>query len=129
MAGHSVFELATNVRDPGVDVILLDTTFWGGVRACVRAAQICEAFGLGIDVHRRRGGKMTHRDGAIAVPTAPGLGVVLDRDRLGLYSDLYKSLGGYPYDRDPGRPGWYPLLPNTNFADHTVSATPSLHAP
>src|SRR5258708_9360159 len=44
-------QLATNVRDPAVDVILLDTTFWGGIRACVRAAQICDAFGLGIAVH------------------------------------------------------------------------------
>ncbi len=25
-------QLATNVRDPAVDVILLDTTFWGGIR-------------------------------------------------------------------------------------------------
>ena len=44
-------QLATNVRDPAVDVILLDTTFWGGIRACVRAAQICDTFGLGIAVH------------------------------------------------------------------------------
>src|SRR5260370_32392060 len=42
---------ATNVRDPAVDVILLDTTFWGGIRACVRAAQICDTFGLVIAVH------------------------------------------------------------------------------
>jgi glucarate dehydratase len=40
-------QLATNVRDPAVDVILLDTTFWGGIRA----AQTCHTFGLGIAVH------------------------------------------------------------------------------
>ncbi len=155
-------QLATNVRDTAVDVILLDTTFWGGVRACIRAAQICETFGLNVAVHSSGelgiqlatmlhlgavlpnltyaadahyhhlkddvivGGKMTYRGGAISVPTGPGLGVVLDRDKLGLYADLYKSLGGYPYDRDPGRPGWYPSLPNTDFADHTISSTPSL---
>lgn len=155
-------QLATNVRDPAVDVILLDTTFWGGIRACVRAGQICDTFGLGIAVHSSgelgiqlasmlhlgavlpnlvftadahyhhleddviAGGKMRYRDGAIPVPEGPGLGVTLDREKLGLYADLYKSKGGYPYDRDPGRPGWYPLLPNTDFADHRVAVSPSL---
>ena len=33
-------QLATNVRDPAVDVILLDTTFWGGIRPCVKAAGV-----------------------------------------------------------------------------------------
>lgn len=155
-------QLATNVRDPAVDVILLDTTFWGGIRACVRAGQICDTFGLGIAVHSSGelgiqlasmlhlgavlpnlvftadahyhhltddvivGGKMGYRNGCIAVPEGPGLGVTLDRDKLETYAELYRSLGGYPYDRDPGRPGWYPLLPNTDFADHTNTATPDL---
>lgn len=155
-------QLATNVRDPAVDVILLDTTFWGGIRACVRAAQTCDTFGLGIAVHSSGelgiqlatmlhlgavlpnlvftadahyhhltddiivGGKMRYENGAIAVPEAPGLGVELDRDKLRQYAELYRSLGGYPYDRDPGRPGWYPLLPNTNFADHRDAAVPDL---
>src|SRR3712207_4268396 len=43
--------LATNVRDPAVDVILLDTTFWGGIRPCVKAAGVCETFQLGVAVH------------------------------------------------------------------------------
>ncbi|RUZ71848.1 mandelate racemase [Mesorhizobium sp. M7A.F.Ca.US.006.01.1.1] len=155
-------QLATNVRDPAVDVILLDTTFWGGIRACVRAAQICDTFGLGIAVHSSGelgiqlatmlhlgavlpnlvftadahyhhladdiiiGGKMRYENGAIAVPEAPGLGVELDRDKLATYAELYRSLGGYAYDRDPGRPAWYPLLPNTNFADHLNDAVPDL---
>ena len=34
-----------------VDVILLDTTFWGGIRPCVKAAGICETFQLGVAVH------------------------------------------------------------------------------
>src|SRR3546814_13807371 len=46
------------------------------------------------------GGKMEYRDGALAVPTGPGLGVTLDRDKLAEYAELYKKLGGYPYDRD-----------------------------
>ncbi|MGH9610577.1 MAG: enolase C-terminal domain-like protein, partial [Bryobacteraceae bacterium] len=44
-------QLAANVLDTAVDVILLDTTFWGGIRACVKAAGICETFQLGVAVH------------------------------------------------------------------------------
>ena len=44
-------QLAANVLDTAVDVILLDTTFWGGVRACVKAAAVCETFQLGVAVH------------------------------------------------------------------------------
>ncbi len=44
-------QLAANVRDPAVDVILLDTTFWGGIRPCVKAAGVCETFQLGVAVH------------------------------------------------------------------------------
>ena len=44
-------QLAANVLDTGVDVILLDTTFWGGIRQCVKAAGVCETFQLGVAVH------------------------------------------------------------------------------
>ena len=146
-------QLATNLRDPAVDVILLDTTFWGGVKQCVKAAQICETFQLGVSVHSSgelgiqlatmlhlgavlpnltfaadahyhhlqddiiEGGKFAYIDGAICVPESPGLGVKLDRNKLAEYSAAYKSLGNYPYDRDPGRPGWYSMVPNTDWAD------------
>lgn len=43
--------------------------------------------------------------------TAPGLGVELGREKLGKYADLYKTLGGYPYDRDPARAGWFATVP------------------
>ena len=43
-------QLATNLRDPAVDVILLDTTFWGGIRPCLKAAGVCETFQTGIAV-------------------------------------------------------------------------------
>jgi len=153
-------ELAANVLQPAVDVVLLDTTFWGGIRPCVKAAGVCETFQLGIGVHSSgelgvqlatmlhlgavlpnltfaadahyhqltddilEGGKLPYRGGAIAVPTAPGLGVRLDRERLGRYAEHYRRVGGYPYDRDPGRPAWYPLIPNTRWADPTVSVSP-----
>jgi glucarate dehydratase len=146
-------QLATNVLDPAVDVILLDTTFWGGIRTCVKAASICETFQLGIAIHSSGelgvqlatmlhlgvvlpnlvftadahyhhllddiivGGLMKYKDGKIKVPDEPGLGVKLDRERLEKYADLFKRLGGYPYDRDPSRPGWYSLVPNTRWAN------------
>jgi glucarate dehydratase len=44
-------QLAANILDTAVDVILLDTTFWGGIRACVKAAGVCETFQLGVAVH------------------------------------------------------------------------------
>jgi glucarate dehydratase len=146
-------QLAANVLNTAVDVILLDTTFWGGIRACVKAATVCETFQLGVAVHSSgelgiqlatmlhlgavipnlsfaadahyhhltddviQGGLMRYQDGAIRVPEGPGLGVKLDREKLGQYSELYKRLGNYAYDQDPGRPGWTPIIPNDRWAD------------
>jgi glucarate dehydratase len=44
-------QLAANILNTAVDVILLDTTFWGGIRACLKAAAVCETFQLGVAVH------------------------------------------------------------------------------
>lgn len=146
-------QLAANVLNTAVDVILLDTTFWGGIRACVKAAAVCETFQLGVAVHSSgelgiqlatmlhlgavlpnlsfaadahyhhltddiiEGGLMAYEAGAIRVPSGPGLGVRLNREKLREYSELYQRLGGYPYDRDPGRPGWTPIVPNDRWAD------------
>src|SRR5580698_5541663 len=63
------------------------------------------------------GGLMRYENGSIAVPDKPGLGVTLDRAKLAEYSELYRRLGGYPYDQDPGRPGWTPIVPNDRWAD------------
>ena len=153
-------QLATNVLRRSVDVILLDTTFWGGIRPCVKAAGVCETFQLGVAVHSSgelgiqlatmqhlgavvpnlsfaadahyhhleddviEGGKLTYENGAIRVPDAPGLGVRLDRDKLAKYEDLYRQLGSYPYDQDPGRPGWTPLVPNDRWADPRATREP-----
>jgi glucarate dehydratase len=155
-------QLAANIRDPAVDVILLDTTFWGGIRPCVKAAGVCETFQLGVAVHSSgelgiqlatmlhlgavlpnltfsadahyhhlvddviEGGKLPYTGGAVRVPDGPGLGVRLDRERLARYAELYEELGGYPYDRDPGRPGWFALVPNREWADPGVSVVPEL---
>jgi len=72
------------------------------------------------------GGAMRYENGAIRVPDAPGLGVTLDRAKLAQYHELFRELGGYPYDRDPGRPGWYPVIPNDRWADPNVSLQPKL---
>lgn len=155
-------QLSANVLDTAVDVVLLDTTFWGGIRPCVRAAAICDAFQLGVAVHSSgelgvqlatmlhlgailpnltfsadahyhhladdiiEGGKMTYENGSIAVPTAPGLGVQLDAEKLAQYHELYLRLGSYPYDRDPLRPDWIPLIPNDRWADPADARVPDI---
>ena len=155
-------QLAANVLQTAVDVILLDTTFWGGIRPCVKAAGLCEAFQLGVAVHSSGelgiqlatmlhlgavvpnlsfsadahyhhlvddvivGGKMCYCGGSIAVPTAPGLGVQLDRDRMAEYHELFKRLGPYPYDQDPLRPGWTPTIPNQSWADPKDARRPNI---
>lgn len=155
-------QLAANILNTAVDVILLDTTFWGGIRPCIKAAGVCETFQLGVCVHSSgelgiqlatmlhlgavlpnltfaadahyhhlkddviEGGLMRYQNGSIKVPTGPGLGVRLDREKVARYHELYKELGGYPYDRDPSRPRWFALVPNRDFADPSVSAAPPL---
>ena len=155
-------QLSANALCTAVDVILLDTTFWGGIRPCIKAAGVCETFQLGVAVHSSGelgiqlatmlhlgavlpnlsfaadahyhhladdiivGGKMTYENGSIAVPTEPGLGVRLDRDKLAEYHELYRRLGTYPYDQDPLRPGWTPIIPNDRWADPLDGRTPEV---
>jgi glucarate dehydratase len=155
-------QLAANVLQTAVDVVLLDTTFWGGIRPCVKAAGICDAFQLGVAVHSSGelgiqlatmlhlgavipnltfaadahyhhlagdvidGGKMCYCAGSIAVPTKPGLGVTLDRDKVAEYHELFLRLGAYPYDQDPLRPGWAPVIPNESWADPADARIPAI---
>ena len=150
-------QLSANILQPAVDVILLDTTFWGGIRGCIKAAVVCNTFQQGIAVHSSgelgiqlatmlhlgavlpnlvftadahyhhlrddiiKGGPMQYSGGSIRVPAGPGLGIELDRDKLAEYSEYYMRHGGYPYDRDPGRKDWFSYVPNTRWADPTVS--------
>ena len=155
-------QLSANAFARAIDVILLDTTFWGGIRPCVKAAGVCETLGMQVAVHSSgelgiqlatmlhlgavlpnwsytadahyhhltddviEGGRMRYVDGAIRVPDAPGLGVRLDRAKLAEYHELFRRLGGYPYDRDPGRPGWFAHVPNEDWADPARSIAPRL---
>jgi glucarate dehydratase len=63
------------------------------------------------------GGKMKYVDGKIALPATAGLGVELDRNKLQKYAELFRREGGYAYDRDPKRPGWFAVVPETRFAE------------
>ena len=72
------------------------------------------------------GGLMKYEGGSIAVPDTPGLGVKLDREKLRQYQELYKECGGYPYDQDPLRPGWAPIIPNDRWADPRDGRRPKL---
>ena len=155
-------QLSANALCTAVDVVLLDTTFWGGIRPCIKAAGVCETFQLGVAVHSSgelgiqlatmlhlgavlpnlsfaadahyhhladdviSGGKMVYENGSIAVPTEPGLGVTLDRDKMAEYHELYLRLGTYPYDQDPLRPGWTPIIPNDRWADPDDGRVPEV---
>lgn len=44
-------QLAANIRTDAIDVILLDTTFWGGLRQAWKAGIVCEKMHLGVAVH------------------------------------------------------------------------------
>ena len=145
-------QLAACIRMDAIDVILLDTTFWGGLRQAWKAGVVCEKFQRGISVHSSGelgiqlatmlhlgaslpnltfaadahyhhlrddillGGKMAYVDGKIALPAGPGLGIELDRDKLKQYAELFRREGGYAYDRDPQRPEWFAIVPETRFA-------------
>jgi glucarate dehydratase len=69
---------------------------------------------------------MRYEGGSIAVPTGPGLGVKLDREKLGEYRELYRRLGSYAYDQDPLRPGWTPTVPNDRWADPNDDRRPPI---
>jgi glucarate dehydratase len=145
-------QLAACILTDAIDVILLDTTFWGGLRQAWMAAIVCQKFQRGISIHSSGelgiqlatmlhlaaslpnltfaadahyhhllddilvGGKLKYVDGKIAVPTTSGLGVDLDRGKLQKYAELYRKEGGYAYDRDPKRPTWFAITPETRFA-------------
>lgn len=61
------------------------------------------------------GGKMPYVDGAIAVPTGPGLGVALDEEKMKKYEKYYEEKGDYyaRYHQDPRQPDWYPIVGGT----------------
>lgn len=153
-------QLAQSIRHTLVDVILLDTTLWGGLRQAHKAGTVLETFQFSVAVHSSgelgiqlasmlhlgvtlpnlnfaadahyhhvtddiiKGGKFKYENGAIALPDGPGLGVEVDREKVAEYKEYFKEVGGYTYDRDPGRPNWYSIAPEQNYADPALKAVP-----
>ncbi|MCA3235431.1 MAG: mandelate racemase [Rhodobacter sp.] len=153
-------QLAQMVRHDHLDVVLLDTTFWGGLRQAHKAGTVLETFQYGASVHSSGelgiqlasmlhlgaalpnlrfaadahyhhliddiivGGPMSYKNGCIRLPEGPGLGVEIDHDKLARHAELYKELGGYAYDRDPARPGWYSMFPENRYADPAIKSVP-----
>lgn len=144
-------QLSQNVMRRSCDVVLLDTTFWGGIRSCLKAAAVCETMGIQISVHSSgelgiQMATMLHlaavtsaltyaadahyhhlmsdiiaepfryQDGSVAIPDGPGLGITVDEDKLAEHAQDFVEQGAYPYDRDPARPQWFPLVPNQSWA-------------
>lgn len=58
------------------------------------------------------GGLMPYKEGCIAVPQGPGLGVTLDEDKMKFYEAYYEKKGDYyaRFHQDPYRPDWYPTV-------------------
>jgi glucarate dehydratase len=58
------------------------------------------------------GGLMKYVDGALAVPTGPGLGVKLDEEKMKRYEKYYEEKGDYyaRFHQDSRRPDWYPIV-------------------
>jgi glucarate dehydratase len=121
-------EFAPAVRLGAIDVIHGDVYKWGGVIAVKRLAALCDAFGLGMNLHS--GGELglataCHlqlvaatpeicyaidtvyylmaddiieqpfriENGRMAVPSAPGLGVSVDMDKLEHYARIHAAEG------------------------------------
>ena len=155
-------QLAANAAMRAVDVILLDTTFWGGIRPCIKAAAVCETLGLQVAVHSSgelgiqlatmlhlgavlpnwsytadahyhhlvddviAGGPMRYATARSACPTRQDWASRWTVTKLREYHELFRERGGYAYDRDPSRPGWFAHVPNQDWADPTASVTPDL---
>jgi glucarate dehydratase len=58
------------------------------------------------------GGPLRYEDGSIRVPTGPGLGVVLDEEKMRRYESYYEEVGDYyaRFHQDPRRPEWVPSV-------------------
>ena len=64
-------QLAANILDTAVDVILLDTTFWGGIRQCVKGSRSLR------DVSDWRGRAFVRANSAFNSPACLHLGAVI----------------------------------------------------
>lgn len=129
MVVTSFDEFRANTVKNGVQVVLSDHHYWGGLRATQQLARMCALWDLGVSMHSNShlgislvamthvaaavpnvgyacdthypwqdedvvaGGRIAFHDGAVRVPTAPGLGVQLDREQLARLHEQYIACG------------------------------------
>ncbi|CAH1693833.1 Glucarate dehydratase [Hyphomicrobiales bacterium] len=116
---RGVLELAAVCRTFGLGMAMHSGTEFGIELAAMihTAASIPEMVFEG-DAHYHyldddiiEGGKMAYKDGMIAVPQGPGLGVEIDRDKLRFYAEYFEKMGDYygSWPRDARRPDWVPM--------------------
>ena len=84
-------QLASNIRLEAVDVVLLDTTFWGGLRQACKAGNVLETFQYGASVHSSgelgiQLASMLHLGAAL-----PNLGFAADAHYHHLTDDVIKG--------------------------------------
>jgi glucarate dehydratase len=144
----SFADLPDNLRLGSIQILLSDHHIWGGLLNSVKAAKICQTWGLGLSMHSNShvgisllamthlaaaipnltyacdthypwqveevitGGKLQFVDGALPVPTAPGLGATIDQNALGALHENYLR-AGLAHRNDVAEmqkiePGWRP---------------------
>jgi glucarate dehydratase len=146
MCTTSFGDIPNSIRLGAEDIILSDHHFWGGLRASMTLAGICETFGRGLSMHSNShlgislaamvhlgaaiphltyaldthypwqsdevitAGRFTFEEGAVLVPTEPGLGVELDRVALARLHQNYLNCGLTKRDDEVEmqkiQPGW-----------------------
>lgn len=129
MCTTSFEDIPTSINLGSEDIILSDHHFWGGLKASMNLAQLCETFGRDLSMHSNShlgislaamvhlgaalpqppypldthypwqsdevitGGRLAFEDGAVEVPTGPGLGVELDKNALAGLHQNYLECG------------------------------------
>ena len=93
-------QLAQSIRQDLIDVVLLDTTFWGGLRQAYKAGTVLETFQFGASVHSSgelgiQLASMLHLGAAL-----PNIGFAADAHYHHLLGDIIK---GGPFRYQNGR--------------------------
>lgn len=129
MCTTSFDEIPSSIALGSEDIILSDHHFWGGLKASMELARLCDTFGRHLSMHSNShlgislaamvhlgaalpqlpyaldthypwqseevivGGALTFQEGAVNLPSGPGLGVELDRPALAKLHQQYLDCG------------------------------------
>lgn len=117
---RGVKELAAVCRTFGLGVAMHSGAEFGvELAAMIHTASTIPEMRFSGDAHYHyltddiiEGGPFQYEDGAIRVPTGPGLGVTLDEDKMAHYERYYEQVGDYyaRFHEDPKRPDWRPMV-------------------